>query len=51
MLTNAEVQRLQRFEAHLERILYRVLHELEAMRERRKGGQAPLARVEVHGLE
>lgn len=49
MLSDAEVQKLQRYEAHLERVLYRALHELEAMRQRRKGGQAPLARVEVHG--
>lgn len=45
MLSDAEVQKLQRYEAHLK------LHELETMRERRKGGQAPLARVEVHGLD
>jgi hypothetical protein len=49
MLTDAEVQKLQRYEAHLERILYRALHELEAMKEKRNGRQAPLARVEVHG--
>lgn len=49
MLSDSEVQKLQRYEAHLERVLYRALHELEAMRERRNGGQAPLARVDVHG--
>lgn len=35
--------------SYLERVLYRALHELEAMRERHNGRQAPLARVEVHG--
>jgi hypothetical protein len=49
MLSDAEVQKLQRYEAHLERVLYRALHELEAMKEKRNGGQAPLARVELHG--
>lgn len=49
MLSDHEAQKLQRYEAHLERVLYRALHELEAMQERRSGGQAPLARLEVHG--
>lgn len=51
VLTDAEVQKLQRYEAHLERVLYRALHELEAMEEKRLGKQTPLARVEVHGVE
>jgi hypothetical protein len=51
MLSDSEVQKLQRYEAHLERVLYRALHELEAMKEKRSGGQAPLARFEIHGSE
>jgi hypothetical protein len=51
LLSEVELQRLQRYEGHLERVLYRALHELEAMRERRLGRQAPLARLEVNGLE
>lgn len=52
MLSGAEVQKLQHYEAHLERVLYRDckgLHELEAMQERHNGGQAPLTRVEIRG--
>lgn len=40
---------LQRYEAHLSRQLYKALHELEAMKARRRGEAAPLARLEVHG--
>lgn len=47
--SDAEQARIQRYDAHLERTLYRALHELEAMQERRAGGVTPLARVEVHG--
>jgi hypothetical protein len=46
-LENAE--KLARYETHLERGLYRAMHELEAMQDRRKGKAAPLARVQVHG--
>jgi hypothetical protein len=49
MLSEKDVQKVQRYEGHLERVLYRALHELEAMKDRRNGKQAPLARVEVHG--
>ena len=51
MLGEKDVQKLQRYEGHLERILYRALHELEALKEKRNGGPAPLARVEIHGSE
>jgi hypothetical protein len=51
MLSDKEAEKLQRYEGHLERVLYRALHEVEALREKRNGGQAPLARVEVHGTE
>ncbi|AFZ67896.1 hypothetical protein [Deinococcus peraridilitoris] len=43
------LEKLQRYEAHLERQLYKALHELEAIQERRKGNATPLARLEVHG--
>ena len=47
--SDADQARFQRYDAHLERTLYKALHELEAMQERRAGGATPLARVEVHG--
>lgn len=50
VLSEAQVNRLTRYEAHLERSMYRALHELEALQSRREGRAAPLARVEVHGL-
>ncbi len=43
------LEKVTRYEAHLERGLYRALHELEAMQERKAGNAAPLARLEVHG--
>lgn len=43
--------KLVKYEAHIERTLYRAMHELEAMQDRRLGKQAPLARLEVHGME
>lgn len=49
MLADTDIQKVQRYEGHLERILYRALHELEAMKDRRNGKVALLARVEVHG--
>lgn len=48
MLSEKDVQKVQRYEGHLERVLYRALHELEALKDRRNGKQAPLARVEIH---
>ncbi len=39
-----------RYDAHLNGQFYRALHELEALRARRQGGVAPLARVDVQGL-
>lgn len=44
-----EAGKIAKYEAHLERTLYRAMHELEAMQERRAGNKTPLARVEVHG--
>jgi hypothetical protein len=46
-----ELGKLQRYEAHLERVLYRALHELEALQARRRGTAPPLARLEVYGID
>jgi SHS2 domain-containing protein len=46
-----ELGKLQRYEGHLERVLYRALHELEALQARRRGTAPPLARLEVYGLD
>jgi hypothetical protein len=45
------VEKVTRYEAHLSRGLYKALHELEALQTRRLGGSAPLARLDVQGLE
>ena len=34
----------------IHRVLYKALHELEALQTRRLGGSAPLARLDVDGL-
>jgi hypothetical protein len=44
------LEKVGRYEAHLSRGLYKALHELEALQLRRKGGAAPLARLDVDGL-
>lgn len=44
------LEKVARYEAHLSRQLYKALHELEALQARRKGGSAPLARLDVNGL-
>ena len=44
------LQKIVRYEAHLNRQLYQALHELEAMKARRRGEAAPLARLDVHGI-
>jgi len=41
---------ITRYEAHLSRGFYKVLHELQALQTRRQGGSAPLARLDVDGL-
>jgi hypothetical protein len=46
-----ELAKLQRYEAHLERMLYRALHELEALQARRRGEAAPLGRIAVYGAD
>jgi hypothetical protein len=46
-----ELGKLQRYEGHLERMLFRLLHELEALQARRRGTAPPLARLEVYGID
>jgi hypothetical protein len=46
-----ELGKLQRYEGHLERMLFRSLHELEALQARRRGTALPLARLEVYGID
>src|SRR5918997_5053675 len=45
------LQKIARSEAHLSRGLYQAMHELEALQTKRSGGAAPLARLDVQGLE
>jgi hypothetical protein len=45
------LQKITRYEAHLSRQLFQALHELEALQTKRSGGAAPLARLDVQGLE
>ncbi len=44
------LNKLMRYEAHLNRQLIQNLHEHEALQARRQGGVAPLARLDVQGL-
>jgi len=46
----ATLQKISRYEAHLSRLLYKTMHELEALQTRRQGGAAPLARLDVDGM-
>jgi hypothetical protein len=48
--SEANLQRIARYEAHLSREMYKSLHELEALQSRQAGQPAPLARFDVHGL-
>jgi hypothetical protein len=45
------LDRIMRYEAHLHRQLVQTLRELEAMQARRAGQAAPLARLDVSGIE
>jgi hypothetical protein len=45
------LEKIRRYEAHLSRQLYQAMHELEALQTKRSGGAAPLARLDVQGLE
>ena len=47
---SATLDKVMRYEAHLNRQLNQTLHELEALQARRQGGVAPLARLDVQGL-
>jgi len=42
-----DLQKISRYESHLSKEMYRALHELEALQERRRGGRSPLARLDV----
>ena len=42
-----DLQKIGRYESHLSKEMYRALHELEALQERRRGGRSPLARLDV----
>jgi hypothetical protein len=42
-----DLQKIGRYESHLSKEMYRALHELEALQERRTGGKSPLARLDV----
>ena len=44
------LEKVSRYEAHLSRLMFKALHELEALQVRRSGGPAPLARLDVDGL-
>jgi hypothetical protein len=45
------LEKIMRCEAYLSRQLYQAMHELEALQTKRSGGAAPLARIDVQGLE
>jgi hypothetical protein len=42
-----DLQKIGRYESHLSKEMYRALHELEALQERRIGGRSPLARLDI----
>jgi hypothetical protein len=44
------LEKVSRYEAHLSRLMFKDLRELEALQVRRSGGAAPLARLDVDGL-
>ena len=46
-----DLEKIQRYEAHLERILKSALNQLEVWQARRRGEATPLARLEVSGFE
>jgi len=50
MLSEGQMQKLARYEAHISREMYRALHELEALQKRRAGEPTPLARVDLSGI-
>ncbi len=44
------LEKVSRYEAHLSRLMFKALYELEALQVRRSGGAAPLGRLDVDGL-
>ncbi len=46
----ASLNKIMRYEAHLNRQLYQALHELEALKARRQGQAAPLARIDLQTI-
>lgn len=51
LLPRVEIlDKVARYEAHLSRLLYKTLHELEALQGRRQGAAVPLARLDIEGL-
>ena len=44
-----DAAKITRYESHLHRLFLQTLHELEAIQIRRKGGQSPLARLDING--
>lgn len=44
------LEKVSRYEAHLSRLFFKSLHELEALQKQRSGGEAPLARLDIEGL-
>ncbi len=47
---DATLQKLMRYESHLQRQLYQARQELEALQSRRRGEVAPLAQLDIQGL-
>ena len=45
--TGEDLAKIMRYEAHLNRQLYQAMHELEALKARRQGQAAPLARIDI----
>lgn len=43
------LEKVSRYEAHLSRLFFKSLHELEALQKHRTGGEAPLARLDIEG--
>ena len=44
------LEKVARYEAHISRLLYHVLREVEALQTRSFGGPSPLGRLDVQGL-
>jgi hypothetical protein len=45
------LQKIARYKAHLSRQLYQAKHELKALQTKQTGGAAPVAHLDVQGLE